>query len=49
MQFPYKFHFNNNWLYKVLPIGFLLSVPIFYKIQVLSKSGGDKKKEGAIC
>ena len=36
MQFPYKFYFNNNWLYKALPIGFLICVPIFYKIQVSS-------------
>ena len=47
MQFPYKFNFNNNWLYRSLPIGFLICIPTFYKFQVTSKSGGDKKKADA--
>jgi hypothetical protein len=30
---------------RALPIGVLICCPIFYKIQVASKSGGDKKAD----
>ena len=47
MQFPYRFYYQNNWLYRALPIGLLVCIPIFYKIQVASKKAdmGNKNKK----
>ena len=36
-MFPYKHYYNNSWLYRWLPLGFALSLPIFMKIGSLSK------------
>merc|ERR1712228_548095 len=32
--FPWKFHYNNCWLVKAWCIGFALTLPIMYKIQM---------------
>lgn len=37
-QFPYAFHIKNNWLYRYYCYGFLVSLPVFYKIHKLCKN-----------
>lgn len=37
-QFPYKFVLQNHWFFKYYAIGLLMSLPIFHKIEKLSKS-----------
>lgn len=43
-QFPIKFYINNNWLWKYYLYGFLVSIPIFYKIHQMSNSPGNIEK-----
>lgn len=43
-QFPYKFYFTNNWVWKYWAVGVLLSIPVFAKIQALSYSPENVKK-----
>ncbi|XP_012285448.1 uncharacterized protein LOC105702446 [Orussus abietinus] len=37
-QFPYRYHFNNSWLFKYHLIACLVCFPIFLKIQNMSYS-----------
>lgn len=42
--FPYKFYWNNSWPFKFSIYGFLLSFPVFYKIQKLATSPVNVKR-----
>lgn len=44
VQFPAKFYINNNWMWKYYCFGFLVSLPIFYKIQRMSNSEENVEK-----
>ncbi|XP_011172968.1 uncharacterized protein LOC105205316 [Solenopsis invicta] len=35
-QFPYKYYYQQSWMFKYLLFGTILALPIFYKIQKLS-------------
>ncbi|XP_046687511.1 uncharacterized protein LOC124373152 [Homalodisca vitripennis] len=37
-QFPFKFYYNNHWIFKYWFFGILASAPLFYKIGKLSYS-----------
>ncbi|XP_012266202.2 uncharacterized protein LOC105691943 [Athalia rosae] len=37
-QFPYAHYFNNQWLYRYFCYGTLLAIPVFWKLQKMSKS-----------
>jgi len=47
--FPFKFHFNNNWVFKAWCLGVVLTAPIMYKIQIGSGYGlfgeGEKNQQ----
>ncbi|XP_031833628.1 reduction of Rh1 [Nomia melanderi] len=45
-QFPYKLYLThkNTWLFRFFPLGILMTLPIFYKIQKLSYSPENVKK-----
>lgn len=36
-QFPYKFYFQKQWIWKFYAVGVLASIPVFYKISQLGK------------
>lgn len=37
VNFPWKFYFTKQWLWKTLPFGLLITSPLFYKISQASK------------
>ncbi|KAG4068634.1 hypothetical protein HA402_002325 [Bradysia odoriphaga] len=43
-QFPYKFYFQNQWIWKFYAVGVLVSIPVFYKISQLANSPGNVAK-----
>lgn len=43
-QFPLNFHFKNNWMWKYYVYGFIVSIPIFFKIHRLSNSKENVEK-----
>ncbi|CAH1375833.1 unnamed protein product [Tenebrio molitor] len=43
-QFPFKFYFENNWVWRYYPVGCLLSVPVFMYLSRLSNSPANKAK-----
>ena len=36
-QFPYKFYWNNNWMFRYYPYGVLAALPVFVYISRKSK------------
>jgi len=43
-QFPYKFHWNNNWLFRYYFYGLAVSAPFFYWINSIANSPEAKAK-----
>ncbi|XP_018322973.1 uncharacterized protein LOC108735490 [Agrilus planipennis] len=43
-QFPFKFYFQNNWVFKYYLISVVVCTPIFYKISRLANSPENKAK-----
>lgn len=37
-QFPFKFYYNNNWLFKYYIFGLVVSLPVFMKISKLGNT-----------
>jgi len=48
-SFPWKFHYNNFWLYRAWGLGFIITLPIMYKIQMATGYGlfgeGERNQE----
>ncbi|KAL1501010.1 hypothetical protein ABEB36_006416 [Hypothenemus hampei] len=38
VQFPYKFYFQNNWVFKYYLFAFVVGIPVFKKISNLANS-----------
>ncbi|XP_063921913.1 uncharacterized protein LOC135136512 [Zophobas morio] len=38
IQFPYKFYYQNNWIWRYYPYGILGSVPVFWYLSSLANS-----------
>lgn len=36
-QFPYKYYYKNNWIFRYYPIGFITCLPIFWYINQMCK------------
>ncbi|XP_030748902.1 uncharacterized protein LOC115886939 [Sitophilus oryzae] len=47
-QFPYKYYFKNQWIFRYYPVGVLAALPLFIFMSKLSKSKGNKEKWKAI-
>ncbi|XP_058790017.1 uncharacterized protein LOC131663564 [Phymastichus coffea] len=43
-QFPFKYYYDNSWVFKYSAFAFILCIPIFYKIQKMSYSPENVKK-----
>ncbi|XP_055715255.1 uncharacterized protein LOC129809456 [Phlebotomus papatasi] len=43
-QFPYKFYFTKQWIWKYYAISVVCCLPIFYKISKLANSPENKAK-----
>ncbi|XP_059612029.1 uncharacterized protein LOC132258650 [Phlebotomus argentipes] len=43
-QFPYKFYFTKQWIWKYYAVAVVCSLPIFYKISRLANSPENKAK-----
>ncbi|XP_018326118.1 uncharacterized protein LOC108737651 [Agrilus planipennis] len=42
-QFPYKFYYDNNWMAKYYCYAVILCLPVFYKLERVSKSPASRK------
>ncbi|KAJ8959879.1 hypothetical protein NQ318_011615 [Aromia moschata] len=48
VQFPFKFYFKNNWIYRYYCFAFVACLPVFLYIQRLSNTPSNKEKWAAI-
>ena len=53
-QFPFKYHFNNNWIYRYYTYAFFVTLPVFAYIHKVTHSPANwenyreyKRKEDA--
>ncbi|XP_022191603.1 uncharacterized protein LOC111049751 [Nilaparvata lugens] len=42
--YPWKFLFNNSWVYRHHLLGFIISMPLFYKVGKMVNTPENKKK-----
>eukprot|EP00095_Tigriopus_kingsejongensis_P009830 maker-scaffold21_size687808-snap-gene-1.17 protein:Tk09830 transcript:maker-scaffold21_size687808-snap-gene-1.17-mRNA-1 annotation:"hypothetical protein G5I_13062" len=45
MQFPFKMHYQKNWLFRSMVLGFFLTLPIMAKITMSFPDEKPKKAE----